>query len=185
VSMFEPVSPSTAAPRTWWLVPELVALVALLVLAIPYLSTAPGERFKSEVGHRAARLIEGSSLEEHQDHGHAVAAEDHVVCGVDVFGTEPAGVNNADEVTVVYGYYFCAVGPTGRPYLESSRMDGPVVVTLLGAPSVRIARHGQGYEARVRDMMPDQYEPLCFGGLRNDTVAADVRRRFTDLAGAG
>jgi hypothetical protein len=64
-------------------------------------------------------------------------------------------------------------------------MDGPVVVHF-GTPSVaQIARSGAGYEQRVRDLMPDEYEPLCFGGLRNNSVAADVRRRFVDLAGAG
>jgi hypothetical protein len=173
------------AKQGWWLGPELAVLAALLVLSIPGLSTASGDRIKQEVGSRAAKVIEASSPAEHIDHGHAVGGDDHVVCGVDIFGTEPREAKTADEVTVAYGYYFCAVGPTGMAYLDSSRSDGPIVVRFSTPPVAQIARHGEGYEQRVRAMMPDEYEPLCFGGLRNDAVAADVRNRFIDLAGAG
>jgi hypothetical protein len=185
--MFDlPRERSTARVRHgWWLGPELAALAALLVVSVPFLSTASGDRIEREVGLRAATVIEASSPAEHRDHGHEVGGEDHVVCGVDIFGTEPREPKNADEVTVAYGYYFCAVGPDGMPYLDSSRSDGPVVVRFSTPPVVQIARHGEGYEDRVRAMMPDEYEPLCFGGLRDDSVAADVRKRYTDLAGAG
>jgi hypothetical protein len=185
--MFDlPAKPPPRQARSgWWLAPELAAFAALLVLSVPFLSSTPGAKLRQEVGQRAARAIEASSPEEHRGHGHTVAAVDHVVCGVDVYGTEPREPAGADEVRMVYGYYFCAVGPDGMPYLESSRSDGPVVVRLSDPPVVQIARHGEGYEGRVRAMMPDEYEPLCFGGLRNDGVAADVRSRFTDLAGAG
>ena len=74
--------------------------------------------------------------------------------------------------------YFCAVGRTGVPYLESSRSDGPIVVRLRPAPDIRIAQHGQGYQDRVRAMMPDQYEQFCFNGLPDDSVAGDVKRRY-------
>jgi hypothetical protein len=185
--MFDlPAKRPPKAPRSgWWLAPELAAFAALLVLGVTFLSTAPGAKLRQEVGLRASRAIEASSPDEHRGHGHAVGGADHVVCGVDVFGTEPREAKSADEVRTVYGYYFCAIGPTGMPYLDSARSDGPVVVRLSDPPVVQIARHGEGYEGRVRAMMPDEYEPLCFGGLRNDAVAADVRRRFTDLAGAG
>ena len=186
VSMFDlPVDRADPAVRRgWWLGPELAAVAALLVLSIPFLSTAPAAALTQDIGRRAAQALEVSTPEEHRGHGHEVASVDHVVCGVDVFGTEPREVRTADEVTIVYGYYFCAVGPDGKPYLESSRMDGPVVIRLT-PPVIQIARHGAGYEGRVRAMMPDEYESRCFGGLRNDAVAADVRRRFTELAGAG
>ena len=185
--MFDLATPGRAAGRPparrgWWLGPELAAFAALLALAIPYLSIAPGQNVRSEIAGRAASVIEGSSLAEHHDHGHEVAAQDHVVCGVDIFGTEPRDLNRAEDVRTVYGYYFCAVGPTGTAYLDSSRSDGPVVITFGTPPVVQIARHGAGYEDRVRAMMPDEYEGLCFGGLRDDSVAADVRRRFTDAA---
>jgi hypothetical protein len=177
--------PPRPARSGWWLAPELAAFAALLVLGVTFLSTTPGAKLKQEVGQRAARMIEASSPAEHRGHGHNVGGADHVVCGVDIFGTEPREPAGADEVRMVYGYYFCAIGPSGMPYLESNRSDGPVVVRFSNPPVVQIAGHGAGYEERVRAMMPDEYEPLCFGGLRNDAVAADVRRRFTDLAGAG
>jgi hypothetical protein len=187
--MFDPPADRSATKRTrsgWWLGPELAVLAALLVLSIPSLSTSSGERLKRDIGQRAAAVIEVSTPDEHRNHGHdMVDGADHVVCGLDVFGTEPREVESVEDVKAVYGYYFCAVGPEGTPYLDSSRVDGPVVIQFGTPPVIRIARHGEGYEGRVRAMMPDEYEPLCFGGLRNDAVAAEVRRRFTDLSGAG
>jgi hypothetical protein len=180
-----PKRPARPPRQGWWLAPELAAFAALLALSIPFLSGASGSRVEQEVGQRAAQAIEASSPEEHRGHGHSVGGADHVFCGVDVFGTEPRDPKDADEVRMVYGYYFCAIGAEGTTYLDSARSDGPVVVQLSNPPVVQIAGHGEGYEQRVRAMMPDEYEPLCFGGLRNDAVAADVRRRFTDFAGAG
>jgi hypothetical protein len=177
---------TAARPRrpspVWWLAPELAVLAALAVLAIPFL-TGPAETTQSEIAKRATTLIELSTPAEHHNHGHTVTGADHVVCGLDVFGTEPRDPAGVDDVRVVYGYYFCAIGPDGTPYLDSSRSDGPVVVTLKPVPNVAIPRHGAGYEQRVRDVMPDEYEPLCFGGLRDPSVAAEVRRRFIRAAG--
>jgi hypothetical protein len=79
---------------------------------------------------------------------------------------------------MIYGYYFCAVGRPGVPYLSSSRADGPIVVQLSDPPILQIVPPGADYEQRVRAMMPDEYEQFCFGGLRDQAVAADVRRRY-------
>jgi hypothetical protein len=170
-----------AAPRSgWWLVPEAAVLVVLVLLAF---AAAPVGGTNRAVGELAARVIENSPPAEHHEHGHDVTAANRIFCGVDVFGTEPPGAA-PEEVRVVYGYYFCAVGSPGRPYRESSRSDGPVVIRPGGAPAVTIARSGAGYADRVRAMMPDEYEQWCFGGLRDDAVAGEVRRRYEAELGA-
>jgi hypothetical protein len=126
---------------------------------------------------RAARALELASPAEHHDHGHEVAAEDRVFCGVAAFGVD-ATDSVGGAVDTLYGYYFCAVGRPGLPYLDSSRADGPIVVRLTNPPSIQIAAPGEGYQDRVRAMMPDQYEELCFRGLPDPAVAAEVKRRY-------
>jgi hypothetical protein len=163
------------ARRGWWLVPEFSALALLAVVALPFLGASASAA--SEVARRAADVIEQASPAEHHQHGHEVTAGERIFCGVYVFGTDPPGVAVAN-VRTVYGYYFCALGAPGTPYNESSRFDGPVVVTLTGTPSALIAQSGAGYNERVRAMMPDQYESRCFRGLPDSSVAADVRRRY-------
>ena len=120
-------------------------------------------------------MIEQAPLAEHQAHGHEVTAGDRMFCGVDVFGVRGE---------TVYGYYFCALGHPGLPYLESSRVDGPVVITLGATPSARIVPPGAGYAEAVRAMMPDEYEHLCFSGLPDPSVAAEVRQRYVQALGA-
>lgn len=127
-----------------------------------------------DTGLRAAAVIEQASPAEHHDHGHEVTASDRMFCGVAVFGVRGE---------TVYGYYFCALGRPGLPYLESSRVDGPVVVTLGPTPSARIAPPGAGYAEAVRAMMPDEYEWRCFAGLPDPDVAAEVRRRYVQALG--
>jgi hypothetical protein len=164
-------------------VPELVAIAVLLALFVSHLVSRPSDNagpgdLYTAAGARAARLLEQASPAEHHDHGHQVGAEDRVYCGVAVFGVDPPSAAVVSDVDVVYGYYFCAVGRPGLPYLSSSRSDGPVVVQLTGPPVLQIAAPGAGYPERVRAMMPDQYEDRCFGGLPDPAVADEVKRRY-------
>lgn len=151
------------------------------MLLVPFGNAAPArDGLRFEVGEAAARLIEQASPAEHHEHGHVVGADDKVICGVHVFGTEPANPATVDEVSVVYGYYFCAMGSPGTPYLMSSRADGPVVVRFGPPPVVTIVRSGPNYAERVRALMPDEYEDQCFGGLPDDAVAARVKARYLE-----
>jgi hypothetical protein len=163
----------------WWLVPEVAALCVLLIL----LGFGPVQRTRADglydlAAERAARTLEQASPTEHHDHGHDVGADDRVYCGVMVFGLEPPSAAAIDEVRVIYGYYFCAVGRPGVSYLDSSRSDGPIVVRLANPATVQIVAPGADYQARVRAMMPDQYEERCFGGLPDPAVAENVKRRY-------
>lgn len=159
--------------------PEVAAFAILAALVVPYLGATAGQSgLHAEAAARGSRLLESASPAEHHDHGHEVTAADQVFCGIDVFGTDPPTATIVDEVRTVYGYYFCAVGRPGVPYLMSSRSDGPVVVSFVDPPAITIALSGAGYQERVRAIMPDQYEQFCFNGLPDSTVAADVKRRY-------
>jgi hypothetical protein len=182
-TMFD-ARPDNRVRRGWWLIPEIAAFALLVTLAVPFLAFGGGQSgLHAAAAERASRLLEVSSPAEHHIHGHLVAGDDTVLCGIDVFGFDPPGATIIDDVQTVYGYYFCAVGRPGVPYLESDRSDGPIVVDLR-TQSIQIAQHGQGYQDRVRAMMPDQYEQYCFNGLPDDSVAGDVRRRYEREVGA-
>jgi hypothetical protein len=163
--------------RAWRVVVgwELVGLVAVLAIGIP-LRGSTG--LTTEIAKAAAAAIENASPAEHHAHGHEVTGGDRVICGVHVFGYEPAAASRLEAVTTVYGYYFCAIGAPGTPYNESSRSDGPVVVHFGPIPTVTIAAPGDGYAERVRAMMPDPYEAQCFHGLPDSRVAAAVKSRY-------
>jgi hypothetical protein len=153
--------------------------VVLAVLSVPYLASASAPAtLRSQVAAKAAAIIENETPAEHHSHGHEVTGDDKVICGVALFGTDPPQAPTVSDVTVVYGYYFCAIGSPGVIYMESSRSDGPVVVRFGANPTVTIAQSGAGYADRVRAMMPDQYENLCFRGLPDPAVADAVRDRY-------
>jgi hypothetical protein len=163
--------------RAWRVVVgwELVLLVGAVALGIALRGSTGLTR---EIATAAAAAIENASPAEHHAHGHDITGGDRVICGVHVFGYEPATARTVAAVTTVYGYYFCAIGAPGTPYSQSSRSDGPVVVHFGSAPSVTIAAPGDGYADRVRAMMPDPYESQCFHGLPDSSVAAAVKSRY-------
>jgi hypothetical protein len=173
--------------RRWWLISEIAVLVLLLVALVTYFAPRSPQGdgdLPTLVAEQAARALEQASPAEHHDHGHEVNAEDRVYCGVAVFGLDPPSARGIDDVQALYGYYFCAVGRPGTAYLNSSRSDGPIVVQKTDPPTIQIAAPGADYQERVRAMMPDQYEELCFGGLPDPAVADAVKRRYESDLGA-
>jgi len=174
--------------RLWWLIPEVAAVVLLLVLLVPRLAdrspqAAAPLTLEEAAAERAARALEQVSPAEHHDHGHEVGEDDRIFCGVAVFGVDPPSASIIDDVQTVYGYYFCAVGRRGLPYLQSNRADGPIVVHLTEPPVVKVVAPGADYQERVRAMMPDEYEELCFSGLPDPSVAEEVKRRYEAALG--
>jgi hypothetical protein len=169
--------------RLWWLIPEVAAVALLAVLLLPRLTDRPLEAsepltLEAAAAQRAARALEQVSPAEHHEHGHEVGTDDRIFCGVHVFGVDPSSAAVIDDVQTVYGYYFCAVGRRGLPYLQSSRSDGPIVVHLTEPPVVQVVAPGANYQERVRALMPDEYEELCFSGLPDPSVAEEVKRRY-------
>jgi hypothetical protein len=166
----------------WWLVPEVAAFVILAVAVVPSLGSGSGG-LRAQVAQRAAELVEQAGPTQSHLHEDEPVVAQQTFCGIDVFGTDPPSATALSEVTTVYGYYFCAAGSRGLPYVESNRADGPVVVTIAGATRVQIAQSGASYVDQVRLMMPDQYEDKCFHGLPDPGIAAEVRDRYEAALG--
>jgi hypothetical protein len=172
------------AERTWWLVPEVLALALIGLLLIQPGAAAPAmspDAVREQVGGRVAAAIERASPGEHHDHGHSVAAGDRVLCTVEVYGTDPADPVRATDVRSVYGYYLCAVGPPGTEYLESALSAGPVMARPAELPTVHIPLPGGAFQDQVRAIMPERYRAQAIRGFSSDEKPAELRQRFEQI----
>jgi hypothetical protein len=155
----------TSRSARWWVVPEVLVLAVLGTLVV----AGPGRPadVRADLADRVAAMLEQSSPAEHHDHGHQVTAEDKVFCEAQVLGLEPPGATDVAEVRKVYANFFCAAGRPGMEFTWSSRASGPV-------------NAGEGYEQRVRELFPDEYEDRALKASLSVEVAAEVRRRYED-----
>ncbi|MGC9667163.1 hypothetical protein ACNTMW_11480 [Planosporangium sp. 12N6] len=169
--------------RGWWLVPELIALAVLAALLYhadrrePAMSPAA---LRENVAGRVATALEHASPAEHAGHGHAVSPDDRVLCTVEVFGVDPSGATRPSTVTRAYGFYLCAIGTPGTPYMWSQMSGGPVVATMGDRVWVTTAAPGQNYREQIHLLMP-QYEQQAVHGFSSQDRPAELQRRFERL----
>lgn len=131
--------------NAWWLVPELVAIVAL-GFAVTQLRPS---RLETELAQRVAMIVERVPPSGHQSHGHQVQATDRLVCAAETLRFEPGGADRMEDVTLVYAYYVCAVGTLGTAWADSRRIDGPVAVRFGRRTNVQFNEVGPGKAGRV------------------------------------
>lgn len=162
--------------HAWWLLPELLA-IAVLAAGLAY---ARPVGLQQQLADRVETILERISPAEHHSHGHEVSQEDHIICAAEPFGVEPKTAKRIEEVHTIYAYYLCAAGEPGTEWDFSSRISGPVVVTLTEPPAVRIAESGAGYPDRVRAMIPDELEAKAFAGFSDPDRPAALRARYED-----
>jgi hypothetical protein len=179
VSIDAPRSAQGSRPARWWIVPEVLVLALLGTL----LAVGVGRPVdvRAELADRVATLLEQSSPAEHHDHGHQVTAEDKVFCEAEVIATEPPTVTDIADVAKVYATFFCAAGRPGMEFMWSSRASGPAVAELDRNPAVvRVPAAGEGYQQRVRELFPDQYEDRALKINISQEAARELRRRYEE-----
>ena len=167
-----PAHGSVGLSRWWWLVPEAVLVLAALVAA-PYAPSAqsPAE-LRADVIARSVAAVEQLSPDEHAHHGHAVAeGQTKIACVVELMGYAPADAKRAEDVTTAYTYFLCAAGAVGQPYAQAARMSGPAAVDLRQKPAlVHVPEAGQGYDERLKAIIPAQYQDWAVKGFRDRGV---------------
>jgi hypothetical protein len=173
---------STRRGRLWWLVPEVVVLLALAVGATQIGAPATPAQVRAEVAQRAAKILEGLPPTEHHDHGHDVQAASRVVCGVEPFGYDPADAGTLSRVRTVYATFLCASGPPGTTFDLAYKFGGPVVIELGDKPVVKIPPPGASYRESVLAMMPERYKVQAFAGFTDKSIPASVVQRFNALS---
>jgi hypothetical protein len=164
--------PNAAAPpvhrnRFVWLAVVLlvVSLGAVFALnRLVFTSDAPagaaGEPtgFEAELAAKVVNVLETMPA---QDHGHnhdSAAGPSTLVCGVRIFGTNPANAATVPEVAQAYGYHLCAVAQPGQDWIMAVKLTGPMVVTLAAdPPTVAVAEGGEGFQQRIDAIIPAPY----------------------------
>jgi hypothetical protein len=135
---------------------------------------------------RMRGTLEQQSPEEHHHAGHSTTAAAPVVCGVRVYGYEPAGATTITSVRTVYGFHFCGVAEQKRPWDVAVKLAGPLIVDMATEPpGIRVveATPQVRYVDRLRQMFPPKYADLAMTEALSEREMADTRRRYEAAAG--
>ncbi|MFV2085693.1 hypothetical protein [Micromonospora sp. LOL_021] len=165
----------------WWLVPELLVLMLLAggfhystAAAAPVLTEA---QLRDDAALRIATTIEQSTADEHAAHGHEVNPDERMLCTAEVWRLDPATARS-DEVGTAYGYYLCATGTPGTPYLLSRMNAGPIVARLTDPPELTVTQLDQDFRTQVEAMIPAEFVDQAFKGFADPQRADGLRQRF-------
>jgi hypothetical protein len=148
---------------------------------------------QGQITTRMRTTLEQSNPEQHHHAGHNVQqvatgeeAKPAVICGVRVYGYEPAEVTALADVQTVYGFHFCGVAEQKRPWDVAVKLAGPVILDMSTEPpgiQVVEATADVMFVDRLREMFPDKYANLALKQALADSEMADLRRRYDAAAG--
>ncbi|MEU4398101.1 hypothetical protein [Micromonospora orduensis] len=163
--------------------------VVLLNRADP--ETEPAD-LQGQIMSRMRSTLEQADPGQHNHAGHGtqqVATEGKkppVICGVRVYGYEPAEVTALADVRTVYGFHLCGVAEPKRPWDVAVKLAGPVIMDMTTEPpgiQVVEATADVRFVDRLREMFPDRYEELALKEALTESEMADQRRRYDAAAG--
>ncbi|MEV4500242.1 hypothetical protein AB0J84_31695, partial [Micromonospora arborensis] len=89
---------------------------------------------------RMRTALEQADPGQHNHAGHGVqqvATEEKkppVICGVRVYGYEPAEATALADVQTVYGFHLCGVAEQKRPWDVAVKLAGPVIMDMSTEP---------------------------------------------------
>ncbi len=109
-----------------------------------------------------------------------------MICGVRVYGYEPADVTALADVRTVYGFHLCGVAEQKRPWDVAVKLAGPVIMDMSTEPpgiQVVEATADVRFVDRLREMFPDKYEEVALKEALTESEMADQRRRYDAAAG--
>ncbi|MFF5056531.1 hypothetical protein ACFY1S_25445 [Micromonospora sp. NPDC000663] len=179
--------------RFVWVAVILLAVsagtVVLLNRADP--KTEPAD-LQGQIMSRMRSTLEQADPGQHNHAGHGaqqVATEEKkppVICGVRVYGYEPAEVTALADVRTVYGFHLCGIAEPKRPWDVAVKLAGPVIMDMTTEPpgiQVVEATADVRFVDRLREMFPDRYEELALKEALTESEMADQRRRYDAAAG--
>lgn len=180
--------------RFVWAAVILLAMSAgVAVLINPSGPEAQPADLQGQIMTRMRTTLERSDPGQHNHSGHeveqattATKAKAEVICGVRVYGHEPAEVTTLAEVRTVYGFHLCGVAEQQRPWDVAVKLAGPVVLDMSTEPAgiqVVEATADVTYADRLRQMFPHQYAELAFKEALAASEMADLHRRYAAAAG--
>ncbi|MDP9795634.1 hypothetical protein J2S43_004146 [Catenuloplanes nepalensis] len=170
--------------NAWWIAPEVLLTVGLAAGGLYYNAVAP-RLSEPELHARATQLLavelEQATVDEHAKHGHQLSAQDRMLCEVEVFGVDPAGEGRERHLRTAYGYYLCAAGKPGTPFLGALMNAGPAVLHLDAEPGddrVQTVTLQQDFDAQLAAMMPERYRAQASKGFTTADPPRALKERF-------
>ena len=167
----------------------LAASAGVVALSASGSSEAGPVDLRAQLETRMRTTLEQSDPEQHQHAGHTAqqaGANPAVICGVRVYGHEPAEATALAEVRTVYGFHLCGVAEQKRPWDVAVKLAGPVILDMSTEPpgiQVVEATADVRYADRLRQMFPAKYADLAAREALSETEMADLRRRYDAAAG--
>ncbi|WP_434740259.1 hypothetical protein [Micromonospora sp. SH-82] len=142
---------------------------------------------------RMRTTLEQADPEQHHHAGHdprQVATGEEtkpaVVCGVHVYGYEPAEVTALADVETVYAFHLCGIAEQKRPWDVAVKLVGPLIIDMSTEPSgiqVVEATEDVRFVDRLWEMFPARYAELAQAEALGESEMADLRRRYDAAAG--
>jgi hypothetical protein len=171
------------------------AWVALIVVAatagtVALVNSAGSEAkpvdLRTQIANRMRTTLEQADPGQHNHAGHTgqqVTAT--IICGVRVYGYEPAEATALADVQTVYGFHLCGIAEPQRPWDVAVKLAGPVIMDMsTRPPGIRVveATAEVRFVDRLREMFPDKYAELALKEALTDAERADLRRRYDAAA---
>ncbi|MEV1290307.1 hypothetical protein [Micromonospora sp. NPDC049679] len=176
--------------RLVW-VAVILAATVITVLVLQRVTGVTGSPvdLRGQVAERMVGVLERTPPGQHHGHGAHVnqdgAAAGRTVCGVRVFGFEPAGATRVEDVRTVYGHHLCAIAEKGLAWDGAVKLVGPVVLDLSGTPpavQVAEATAEMPFRERVRQLIPERYQDQAFEESLDPATMTELRRRYDEAA---
>ncbi|MET8547097.1 hypothetical protein [Micromonospora zamorensis] len=163
------------------------AAVVLLNRADPEAEPAD---LQGQIMARMRTTLEQADPGQHNHAGHTAqqvtTEKPAVICGVRVYGYEPAEVTALADVRTVYGFHLCGVAEQRRPWDVAVKLAGPVIMDMSTSPpgiQVVEATADVMFTDRLREMFPEKYAELALKEALTASEMADQRRRYDAAAG--
>lgn len=140
---------------------------------------------QGQIMDRMRATLERSDPQQHNHAGHGPATAAPVVCGVRVYGYEPAAATTLAGVRTVYGFHLCGVAEERTPWDVAVKLAGPVILDMsTDPPGIRVVEAGEGvkFVDRLRQMFPPAYADLAMKEALSPAEMTGLRRRYDAAA---
>ncbi|WP_405431505.1 hypothetical protein [Micromonospora sp. NBC_00617] len=170
-------------------------LLAVLVGAVVLVTRAGPEAepadLQAQIVARMRTTLEQADPGQHNHAGHSAqqgdaAEKPPIICGVRVYGFEPAEATALADVQKVYGFHLCGVAEQKRPWDVAVKLAGPLIMDMsTDPPGIQVveATADVRFVDRLREMFPAKYATLAQEEALTPAEMADQRRRYDAAAG--
>lgn len=140
--------------------------------------------FRAQLSATVVNVLEQMPAKDHGHANHGAATDPStLVCGVRIFGLNPADADTLGEVTQVYAYHICAAAKPGQDWILAVKLTGPAVITLAAdPPTMAVAEGGAGFRERVRALIPEKYQAEAFNENLTPEGMQELIRRYNEAA---